>query len=281
MTVKKLQVFNTIELYFHNYSEIKHFETPLIITPKSIRIDYIYNGTVNFENNKQNIFFKPYLLKVDRRSLDSENYHFVDGNFNGITIVIREHSLDNELNKLVGDFQGWADFHHNETYFFVKSNFIDNLFNDLKLKGITSSVLFLKLKVAELILYLKSSQALKDSIKSIQLSSIDNLAMRNIDEYLNNNLDKQIRLQDLCAKFQISQTKLKKLFKEKYGRTFHSYCNTQKMNYAAKLLIKSDIKISQIAHRVGYANSSKFCLAFKKIYYLTPRDFRKRSRLNK
>lgn len=281
LKINKLKVFNTIELYFHNYSDIKQFKAPLRITPKSIRIDYAYNGTVNFKNNKQNLYLEPFVLKVDKRSLDSEDYHFVDGNFNGITILIKEGSLDKELNQLVGNFQGWANFHHSENYFFVKSSFLDNLFNDIKSKSVASSLFFIKLKVAELILYLKSSQALRDSIKSRKLSSTDNLVMEEIVDYLNANLDKKISLHDVAIKFCISQTKLKKMFKEKYGKTFHSYCNTQKMECAAKLLTKSDIKISQIAHQVGYENPSKFCLAFKSKFLFAPRDFRTKSRLKK
>lgn len=280
LKINKIKIFDTIELYFHNYSDIEYFKTPLRITPKSIRIDYAYNGTVNFEDDKQDLYLEPAILKVDKRSLDSENYHFINGNFKGITILVKENSLDNELNQLVGNFHGWTDFHHSENYFFIRSNFIENLFNDLKSKNVKSSILFLKLKIAELILYLKSAQALEDSIRPRKLSSPENLIIRKIVEYLDNNLSKQTTLYFLSIKFHISQTKLKELFKEKYGKTFHDYCNTQKMNYAAKLLIKSDMKIFQIANEVGYINSSKFSSAFKRKYFLTPRDFRTKFRLN-
>ncbi|WP_415597625.1 helix-turn-helix domain-containing protein [Liquorilactobacillus nagelii] len=269
-----------MELYFHNYSDIEQFKTPLRITPKSIRIDYAYKGTVNFEGDKRNLYLAPFVLKVDKRSLDSENYHFVDGSFEGITILIKEGELDSELSQLVGNFQGWTDFNHSENYFFLKSSFIENLFNDLKSKSIKDSLLFLKLKVAELILYLKSSQALKDSIRPEKLSATDNIIIRNIAEYLNNNLNKQVSLHFLSIKFNVSQTKLKTLFKEKYGKTFHDYCTAQKMDYAAKLLVKSDMKIFQIANEVGYISSSKFSSAFKTKYFLAPRDFRKKLRLN-
>ncbi|KRL05138.1 helix-turn-helix domain-containing protein [Liquorilactobacillus oeni] len=276
LRIDKVRIFNTIELYFHNYKDIKQFKTPLRIAPHTIRIDYAYHGVVNFEGDKQDLYLEPDLLKIDRRSLDAGNYIFTDGGYEGITILIKESNRDAELKQFIGNFQGWSNFQHFGNYFFIKSKFIKNLFNDLKSKNIRSSTMFLKLKIAELILYLKSSQAVKDSISANQLLSKDNKILRDIVNYLKNNLDKQISLKALSVKFDVSQTKLKILFKKTYGETIHNYCNNQKMNYAADLLLQTDMKISQIAAGVGYINPSKFTAAFKLNKFSTPRNFRKK-----
>lgn len=274
LKIKKAKVFNSVEMYFHKYNDIERFDTPIRIPPKSIRIDYVYAGIVNNKNTEQNLYLEPHLLKVDQRSLDSGDYCFMNGNFDGVTILLNLSIRDDELEKLIGEFHGWVDFHHSEEYFFLKSNFISNLFEDLRSENIQDSLIWLKLKMAELILYLKSVKSFDDFVSPTQLFSRDNMIFKDIIKYLANNLNKQTTLQFLSTKFHISQTKLKALFKTTYKQTFYNYYTTQKMNYAAKLLIQTDMKVSLIAEKVGYKSSSKFSAAFQAKKYSTPRNFR-------
>ena len=52
-----------------------------------------------------------------------------------------------------------------------------------------------------------------------------------------------------------------------------------RMNRAAELLKKTDISVSEIGMRAGYENPSKFSAAFGSVYHMTPREFRKKARM--
>ena len=53
---------------------------------------------------------------------------------------------------------------------------------------------------------------------------------------------------------------------------------TAGMNGAAALLKNSDKSITEIAADVGYSNVSKFGEAFKKMYQISPKEYRKKDK---
>ena len=65
------------------------------------------------------------------------------------------------------------------------------------------------------------------------------------------------------------------LFKNKYGFTIYEYVLKLRMERAAELLAQPDIKISDIAERLGYADNHYFSKAFRNYYQLTPTEYRK------
>ena len=73
----------------------------------------------------------------------------------------------------------------------------------------------------------------------------------------------------------MSGTKLKKLFKEKYGQTITEYTQRKRMKMAEMLLINTDIKIREIAKSVGYHSPSKFSTYYKRYMGIFPSEVRK------
>lgn len=64
-------------------------------------------------------------------------------------------------------------------------------------------------------------------------------------------------------------------FREYTGITYKQYLAKCKLNEAACLLIKSDVKIIDIAFVCGYLSSESFSRAFMKAYKCTPTQYRK------
>jgi AraC-like DNA-binding protein len=64
------------------------------------------------------------------------------------------------------------------------------------------------------------------------------------------------------------------LIKEKYGLSFKQLMNAIRLNEAKRLLVESDLKIYDIAFKIGYNNNTYFCKLFKKEFGLTPKEFR-------
>lgn len=70
----------------------------------------------------------------------------------------------------------------------------------------------------------------------------------------------------------MSETLLKKEFKEMYGVTMFNYHTNQKMNYAIKLIENDNVSIKDIAYSLGYSSQSKFSTAFKKVHGKLPSE---------
>ena len=88
-------------------------------------------------------------------------------------------------------------------------------------------------------------------------------------EYICDNLDKNITLDELSLVASLSKYHFLRLFKEHYGITPHKYILTQRVN-RAKMLIKKEKNLSIIASKSGFCDQSHFIKSFKKIYGYTP-----------
>lgn len=70
----------------------------------------------------------------------------------------------------------------------------------------------------------------------------------------------------------MSETLLKKEFKEMYGVTMFNYHTIQKMNHALKLFENEKVNVKDVAYSLGYNSQSKFSSAFKKVHGKLPSE---------
>jgi AraC-like DNA-binding protein len=78
-------------------------------------------------------------------------------------------------------------------------------------------------------------------------------------------------IQFLCDEFGLSVTKLKNNFKAFFGKPIHQYYQQERMNYA-KLLLENGSNVSEAGYKIGYTNLSKFTLAYKKAFGISPKE---------
>ena len=88
------------------------------------------------------------------------------------------------------------------------------------------------------------------------------------EDNIGNNLDYFVK------KSNISYQHFWRTFKKHIGQTPIEYINAIKMNKAAKLLVISDKKITDISFELGFSSSSHFHAIFKKHYGLSPKKYR-------
>lgn len=75
----------------------------------------------------------------------------------------------------------------------------------------------------------------------------------------------------------MSGTKLKNLFKEKYGQSITEYTQRKRMNVAETLLLNTELPIKEIAESVGYTSASKFTIYYKRYKGKLPSEVRNTS----
>jgi AraC family transcriptional regulator, L-rhamnose operon transcriptional activator RhaR len=95
-------------------------------------------------------------------------------------------------------------------------------------------------------------------------------------EYMKNNFNSEIKLEDLAMKSFISRNYFSRLFREVTGRSFSDYIQSLRIDEACSMLKNTDLKVIDIASRVGFHDTKFFYEVFKKITGKTPGDYRSR-----
>ena len=93
--------------------------------------------------------------------------------------------------------------------------------------------------------------------------------------YIEAHYNENYSVDDIANVLYINRHYLMRLFKEKTGKTLMEYQNFVRCMEANKLLRDSTLSIEIIAYTVGYATASHFAHVYKKIFQLTPSEYRK------
>lgn len=97
-------------------------------------------------------------------------------------------------------------------------------------------------------------------------------------QFIHKNYREHITLEDIAGAVSLSKSSALDLFR-KYLRTSPvSYLVNYRLKRAAKLLDASDYSISSAANSTGFENTGYFCRSFKKLFGVTPTEYRKRQR---
>ncbi len=90
-----------------------------------------------------------------------------------------------------------------------------------------------------------------------------------------------ITLEEMSAKFNLSEPYISKFIKDKSGKTFGEHVAHIRMKKAKSLLKNGNMTVENISYAVGYQNVEHFNRLFKKSFDMTPVQYRNSSRDNK
>lgn len=93
-------------------------------------------------------------------------------------------------------------------------------------------------------------------------------------QYMRNNYDKGINLEDLARQMSMTEASCSRFIKKRTGLTFIESLNNIRLGHASRLLIDTTMNIAEISFKCGFNNLSYFNRVFKKKYSSTPRQFR-------
>lgn len=137
---------------------------------------------------------------------------------------------------------------------------LDKLVESLTMKKLQDSFLKLCLRLAKTI----------DSLK--QNSNRD--IVLELKNYIKSNFSKDIKLKELASVFYMNPVYLGQLFKKSTGMQFNEYLHTVRIEEAKKLLIRTGMKISEVAQAVGYSDPKYFLSKFRTIVNQAPSDYK-------
>lgn len=95
-----------------------------------------------------------------------------------------------------------------------------------------------------------------------------------IYNYVRENFDKKIKLDDAAQLLNMSVVSFTRLIKQRTGKSFIDFVNEIRLGYATRMLIESNKSVNEICFECGFNNISNFNRIFKKKQGTTPSEFR-------
>lgn len=93
--------------------------------------------------------------------------------------------------------------------------------------------------------------------------------------YIENNLKKEIRTEDIADSAGFSKYHFQRVFKRETGLNLYEYIQKRRLAEASSLLRNTNVRILDIAVYLCFESQEVFTRAFKKVYGLPPGQYRK------
>jgi two-component system response regulator YesN len=99
-------------------------------------------------------------------------------------------------------------------------------------------------------------------------------SVQKIKAYIELHYDENISLKSIASEFYMNPVYVGQLFKKKYGIYFNEFLLNIRIVEAKKLLRQTDMRIYEIAEKVGFNNADYFVTQFEKVKQMTPTEYR-------
>lgn len=100
-----------------------------------------------------------------------------------------------------------------------------------------------------------------------------NHIVTSVKKYIGEHVSERLSLNEVAAVFGISPNYLSQLFGRYSDMGFSEYINTCKVNQAKQMLDEGNLKVYEIAEKLGFESSFYFSKVFKKVEGISPTDY--------
>lgn len=138
--------------------------------------------------------------------------------------------------------------------------------------GISSFMIKYPVEVDDIIDELNDED--NQALQQLKKLSTSNEAIISAIEYIDENLDKHLTLDQVSSKVFLSDYYFSKLFKRETKLSFSVYLNARKIQKAMIILKQTSHSISEVSDELGFTRISYFSQTFKKYTGYTPSEFR-------
>lgn len=123
------------------------------------------------------------------------------------------------------------------------------------------------------ILVLTMRRILKKGVKNPAGSVIGEIM-----DYIDGHYTEKLSLSEICQAYHFNLQYISRKFKNETGLTFREYLQKVRIEKSCFMLQKTDLRIMEISHAVGYEDVKFFNMIFKKLLQMSPSAYRKMSR---
>ncbi|WP_312093111.1 helix-turn-helix domain-containing protein [Aminipila sp.] len=280
------KVFDGIELLYNDFHMGECFHNKRACFD-IMEINHCRQGRFECEfDNGACVYLEEGDLAVNMLSHRTKNSCFPLEHYHGVSVVIDIPKADASISSVLGDISidlyGLRDklCADNQCFIMRAKDSIEHIFSELYTVPDQIKYGYFKLKVLELLLFLSVAD-ISDRLNErsyFHKSQVE--IIKDIKQHITKDVERHYTLKELSEHFGIPLTAMKLCFKGVYGTSIYSFMRAYRMQAAAVLLRQSSDSVTDIASRVGYANSSKFAFAFKQVMGMPPLEYRKSNRLN-
>ena len=100
------------------------------------------------------------------------------------------------------------------------------------------------------------------------------IIIQKIIDYIENNLDSQLNLDEIAKKAGYSKFHLNRVFSAYVGCTIYKYIQMRRLTVAAEKLVYTEKPILEIAYDANYSSQQSFTFAFRQLYGYPPQEYR-------
>lgn len=257
-------------------------------------MDSFFNTANQIIKNFDKEYAKQYLAKLEKYQLEQSEH---DRNHNAVLI---ERRMIERVK--AGDLEGIKKMYKSEAY--VDLSTIGNVSKDF-LKSyeyyMVTEIILVSRAAAEAGVSVEAAYELSDIFlqelstaktfkEYMKISMLSNLMFTKLvsdttnnkkylfidacKDYIARNLRKPFKIQDISQQIGVNNSYLSKIFSKTEGMTIRQYVTKERCSHAANLLRYSDYDISEIAEYFCFSSQSHFGVQFKKIYGMTPKEYR-------
>lgn len=98
--------------------------------------------------------------------------------------------------------------------------------------------------------------------------------LESVRERIHQQFSLPLTVPELAHAVGTNESKLSRLFRERYGMPVYEYLRTVRLNRARELLRSPDYSITDVALMVGYEHPANFATAFRRQFGVSPRQMR-------
>ena len=132
------------------------------------------------------------------------------------------------------------------------------------------SRLYAETLTASLVIELTRLRAGDGTTASVERGGLAGWQRRIVCDFMNDNLDRDISLEELAALARLSATHFCRSFTRSMGMPPHQYQVHQRVEHAKHLLADTERSITEVAIATGYSASSNFATVFRRVTGVSP-----------
>jgi len=192
------------------------------------------------------------------------------------------------LSEIIKYFKTWREKDTNITAHSLQlfyQDFLQLIFYVLQVKGIHANQVFsqnlLTEKPERVLKSLTSLQEWVVYVADVAINQLHPLQEKEsvveiVKQYINENIGEQrLSRVSIANRVYLNPDYLTRLFKKETGLSLTDYLQQHRIEYAKRLLLETNLTISEIALASGYSNFSYFSTVFKKMTKSNPVEYRK------
>jgi len=227
------------------------------------------------------------LVCVDEPSLPDES------TFNRNRIIqldhlaagIEENNLEFITNALTGYFYNVSVPQWDLRGFFELNNLLSKLLNDIRMRKGMPYINPFDMKEYEPLFHIK---AIEERFITLfrELITTENATHKASHKllkaliYMQEHYHEDVNIDNVSLAIGVSSSYLHQLFKRDLGRTFLDYLTEYRINQAKRILqFEAEIKMMEVASRVGYRSPQHFSQVFKKLTGILPHQYREKDHM--